>query len=195
MSETWELFALSPLTLNQEKKTKKKACIESWLSTVQLESEQWTVHSPHQTQLGPERPSPYDCTNSVSDELVLIQLLNLVQSEVESHFVFWHTLQENFFSPVDLPCSPNYLVQKKIPTCPAPLSMLWFFFSKLSFFLSSLSLLLLQIEKTMPSLIVAVDVLRRTRSCCNFKVWATQGATSSRRHENKEHLVHFFFCT
>jgi hypothetical protein len=26
-------------------------------------------------------------------------------------------------------------------------------------------------------------------------VWATQGATSSRRHENKEHLVHFFFCT
>jgi hypothetical protein len=61
MSETWEHFASRPLT-NQKKKRKKKeekkACIESWVSTVQLESEQCTVHSPHRTQLGPERPSP-----------------------------------------------------------------------------------------------------------------------------------------
>jgi hypothetical protein len=49
--------------------------------------------------------------------------------------------------------------------------------------LPSLSLLLPQIERMVPSLIVAVDVQRRTRSCCNFKVWATRGATSSRRHE------------
>jgi len=46
MSRTWELFAVTHL---QEKK--KKACVESPLSIVELESEQWTVHSPHQTQL------------------------------------------------------------------------------------------------------------------------------------------------
>jgi hypothetical protein len=33
---------------------------------------------------------------------------------------------------------------------------------------------------------------RGTKSCCNFKVWVTQGATSSRRHENKVHVLHFF---
>jgi hypothetical protein len=44
--------------------------------------------------------------------------------------------------------------------------------------LSSLSLLLPQIEKTVSSLIATVDVQRRTKSCCNFNVWATQGTTS-----------------
>ncbi len=29
-------------------------------------------------------------------------------TEVESHFIFWAALQESFFSPGDLPCSPNY---------------------------------------------------------------------------------------
>ncbi len=50
--------------------------------------------------------------------------------------LFWPALQEFFFfSPVDLSCSPNYLVQKSVPTYPAPLPMLRVFFSsKLSFF-------------------------------------------------------------
>jgi hypothetical protein len=47
------------------KHNKKRACMESRLSTFQgggplskVESEQWTVHSPHQTQLGKKTPPP-----------------------------------------------------------------------------------------------------------------------------------------
>jgi len=49
----WELFGehirnLGALRFNP---LPQKACMESRLSPVQVESEQWTVHSPHQTQL------------------------------------------------------------------------------------------------------------------------------------------------
>jgi hypothetical protein len=36
---------------------KKKSCMESPLSNVQVEIEQWTTHSPHQTQLKKRPPS------------------------------------------------------------------------------------------------------------------------------------------
>ncbi len=52
----WELFGkhvknLGTLCFDPPPR-KTKACMESPLSIVQVESEQWTVHSPHQTQLG-----------------------------------------------------------------------------------------------------------------------------------------------
>jgi len=37
----------------------------------------------------PEWPSPHDSTSSILDELVLIQLLNLVQSQRLSQTFFW----------------------------------------------------------------------------------------------------------
>jgi hypothetical protein len=74
----------------------------------------------------------------------------------------------------------------------SPLLMLWIIFSILSFCLQSLLMLLPQIEGMVPLHVVTVDVWRTTRSCYNFKVWATWGATSSRRHKNKVHLLHFF---
>jgi hypothetical protein len=45
--------------------------------------------SPQLPLLWPEWPSPHDCTSSVSDELVLIQLLNLVQSQRLTHTLFF----------------------------------------------------------------------------------------------------------
>ncbi len=84
---------------------------------------------------GPEWPSPHDCTSSVSDELVVIQLLNLVQSQRLSHtFYFWATPSRDFF----FTWGPR---KKYIPTYPAPLLMLQIFSSNLSFFLLSLSML------------------------------------------------------
>ncbi len=56
---------------------------------------------------GPEWPSPHDCTSSVSDELVLIQLLNLNPAQLQS-------LSHTFFfthKPIlltQLPCSKQY---------------------------------------------------------------------------------------
>jgi len=44
--------------LSPTSKRKKKACTESPLSIVQVESEQWTIHSPHQTQLENKNPAP-----------------------------------------------------------------------------------------------------------------------------------------
>ncbi len=70
--------------------------------------------------------------------------------------------------------------------------MLWIIFSKLFFCLLSLLMLLPQIERMVPLHATTVDVWRTSRSCCNFKVWATWGATSSRRRKNKVHLLHFF---
>ncbi len=44
MSGTWELLALTALPQTQRKKKEKmKACIESQLYTVQVESERWTL--------------------------------------------------------------------------------------------------------------------------------------------------------
>jgi hypothetical protein len=56
MSRTWELFALTHL--QDSKREKKKACMESPLSIVQVESVKWTVHSPHQTQLQKKNLAP-----------------------------------------------------------------------------------------------------------------------------------------
>ncbi len=56
----WELFGLSeppppPPT------PQKQRCIQSQMSTVQVESEHWTVHPPHQTQLlNPCPPHPQE---------------------------------------------------------------------------------------------------------------------------------------
>ncbi len=81
----------------------------------------------------PEWPSPHHCTSSVSDELVLIQLLNLVQSQRLSHIFFFHLWTS--------PALPTTLFKKEIPTYPAPLPMLTIFFPKLPFFSLSLSML------------------------------------------------------
>jgi hypothetical protein len=54
MSGTWELLDLTPRKACME--SPLKACMESWLSTVQVESEQWTVHSLHQSQLQKKKP-------------------------------------------------------------------------------------------------------------------------------------------
>jgi len=59
----WELFGkhvknLGTLCFDPPPRKKKKACMESPLSIVQVESEQWTVHSPHQTQLENKNPDP-----------------------------------------------------------------------------------------------------------------------------------------
>ncbi len=63
-------------------------------------------------------------------------------TKVQSHFFLGpRPFQEIFFSPEDLACSPNYPVQKNIPTYPALLLLLRIFFSKLSFILLSLSML------------------------------------------------------
>jgi len=49
----WELFGgrnLGTLCFDFPPQQERKACMESRESTVQVESEQWTVNSPHQTQ-------------------------------------------------------------------------------------------------------------------------------------------------
>ncbi len=56
----WELFGehvrnLGALSFNP---LPQKACMDSRLSPVQVESEQWTVHSPHQTQLDNKKKTP-----------------------------------------------------------------------------------------------------------------------------------------
>jgi hypothetical protein len=45
-----------PTSMGERRTTFAKACMESWLSTVQVEIEQWTVHSPHQTKLANKIP-------------------------------------------------------------------------------------------------------------------------------------------
>jgi len=55
MSGTWELFALTPSPLPPNFFYKKNF---HGKSTVQLESERWAVHTPHQTQLEKKTPSP-----------------------------------------------------------------------------------------------------------------------------------------
>jgi len=55
--ELGELFALTP-TLILIFFNGKKAWIESRLSTVQVENEQWTVHSPHRTQIENKKKTP-----------------------------------------------------------------------------------------------------------------------------------------
>jgi len=45
----WEHVALNPAF--------PKTCMESRLSTVQVESDHWTVHSTQQTQLGKKDPA------------------------------------------------------------------------------------------------------------------------------------------
>ncbi len=96
----------------------------------------------------------HDCTSSVWDELVHIQLLNLVQSQRLS--------QTFFFLPVDLPCSPKYPVQKNIATYPTPLPTLQFSFFK--------TLFLFTIIGTIYRNNAIIGVQRKTRNCCNFKV-------------------------
>jgi hypothetical protein len=47
---------LWPSYMGERRTTFAKACMERWVSTVQVESDQWTVHSPHQTQLAKNIP-------------------------------------------------------------------------------------------------------------------------------------------
>ncbi len=100
---------------------------------------------------GPEWPSPHDCTSSVSDELVLIQLLNLVQLQRLSHTSFFACpLRVNFLfthKPIlltQLPCSKQY---SHLP-CSSTHVKGFFPQNSLSF-LFSLSVLL-KIERTWP---------------------------------------------
>jgi hypothetical protein len=50
MLRTWKLFASLPHP------TQKTTCMESRMPIVQVESEQWRVHSPQQTQLEKKPP-------------------------------------------------------------------------------------------------------------------------------------------
>jgi hypothetical protein len=139
---------------------------------------------------GPEWPSPHDCTSSVLDELVLIQLLNLVQSQRLSHTFFLGppTLSRDFFFHLRTsPAHPTTLFKKQIPTYPTPLLMLWIYFFKALF-----HFVVIVNAATMYSPLVIADVQRRTRNCHNFKVWATRGAIFSRRHQNKICFLQFF---
>ncbi len=62
-------------------------------------------------------------------------------TKVESHlFILDPPSRDFFFSPEDLAYSPNYHVQKIYSHLPCSLLMLRIFFSKLSFFLLSLSM-------------------------------------------------------
>jgi hypothetical protein len=139
----------------------------------------------------PEWPSPHGCTSSISDELVLIQLLILVQSQRLSHtFFFRPALQQIFFfPPVDLPCSPNYHVQKKILTYPAPLPMLQISFSKLSFFLMSLSMLQLCYHLSSSLMFREELGIAATSRCEQCDVQYFQGDTKTR------FVFYNFFCT
>jgi len=197
MSETWEHFASRPLT-NQKKKEKKKKKkklalkVGCPLCNWKVNSAQSTLHTKH--NLGLSDPAPWlheFCFRWTSAHPITKP--GAVRGSVTLCFLA-HPAREIFFTRgptllTQLPCS-------KTKFSPTLLLYLCYdlFFSKLSFFLSSLSLLLLQIEKMVPLLVVAVDVLRRTRSCYNFKVCATQHATSSRRQENKVNFLHIF-CT
>jgi hypothetical protein len=129
------------------------------------------LQEPYTQCIGLSDPAPHDCTSWVSDELVLMQLLNLVQLQRLSHtFFFGPAIQENFFPHADLPCSPNYPIKKKNSHLPHSFTYVMDFFFKTLFLFAVLSLLLPQIERMVPSLVATVDVQRRTRSCCNFKV-------------------------
>jgi hypothetical protein len=109
-------------------------CFQQLQTHWMIASHSMRLGKKNSTNLGPEWPSPHDCTSSVSDELVLIQLLNLVQSPRLNHTFFGGggAFQEIFF--LHLRTSPAHPVQKKIPTYPVPLLMLWnLFFKALSF--------------------------------------------------------------
>jgi len=129
------------------------------------------------------------CTSSVSDDLVLIQLLNLVQSQRLSHtFFFWAApLQEILFHLRTSPAHPTTQFKKQIPTYPAPLLML-----RICFFKALFHFVVIVNAATMYSPLVIADVQRRTRNCHNFKVWATRCAIFSRRHQNKICLLQKF---
>jgi hypothetical protein len=119
------------------------------------------------------------------------QLLNLVQSQKFSHTFSWAPppFQEIFFSPEDLACSPNYPVEKNIPTDPALLLLLpIFFFSKLSFILLSLSML--QLCNHPLSLLMFKEKLGiATTSRCE------QHEGQYFQEETKQVCLQQFFCT
>jgi hypothetical protein len=132
----------------------------------------------------PEWPSPRDCTSSVSDELVLIQWLNLVQSQRLRHtFFFGPPLRIFFF----FTCGPRLLTQvpfsKKVFPPTLLLCLCYEFFLNALFFF-----------------VVIVNVIthchhyvhRRSRNWHNLKVWATQGAIFWKGHQNKVFLLQFF---
>jgi len=134
----------------------------------------------------PEWPSPHDCTSSVLDELVLIQLLILVQSQRLSHTFFFGLSFNRFFF---FTCGPPLLTQlpcsKQNSRLPCSSTYVTDFFFKALFLLAVI------VNGTIvQSLIVIADVQRRTRNC--LKVWATQCAIFSRRHQNKVCLLQFF---
>ncbi len=104
-----------------------------------------------------------------------------------NHNFFLAHLSRNCFSLVDLPCSPNYPIQKNYSHLIHSFTYVIDFFFKFFFLFA-----IIVIIATMPSLTTIVDVQKRTRSWCNFKVWTTWGATFSRRHQNKVCLLHFF---
>jgi hypothetical protein len=112
-------------------------------------------------------------------------------TKVQSHFFLGpRPFQEIFFSPEDLACSPNYPVQKNIPTYPALLLMLLIFiFSKLSFILLSLSML--QLCNHPLSLLMFKEKLgiATTSRCEQHEVQYFQEETKTK------FVFYNFFCT
>jgi hypothetical protein len=119
---------------------------------------------------------------------VLIQLLILVQSQGLSHICFFGPpFNKFFFSLVDV--HPTTLFKKNIPTYLAPLLMLWIFFSKLSFFLPSLSMLQL-CNHSLSSLMFKEELRIVTTSRCEQRdVQYFQGDAKTR------FVFYNFFCT
>ncbi len=110
--------------------------------------------------------------------------------EVDSHLFFLaHPSRDFFFTHAppffaQLPYSKNIFP-------PTPLLNLCYRF----FFKARFLFLVIVIVLMVPSPTTIANVWRRIKSCYNFKVWATWGATFSRRHQNKVcHLKIIYTC-
>ncbi len=147
----------------------------------------------HQSLLAwPEWPSPRDCTSSVSDELMLIQLLNLVQSQKFSHTFFWAPAPFKRFSfhLKTLLAHPTTLFKKIFPPTLLFYLCYWIlFFSKLSFILLSLSML--QLCNHPLSLLMFKEKLgiATTSRCEQHEVQYFQEETKTK------FVFYNFFCT
>jgi hypothetical protein len=140
---------------------------------------------------GPEWPSPHDCTSSVLDELVLIQLLNLVQSQRLNHTpFFWGPPSRDFFFHLRTsPAHPTTLFQKKFPTTLLLYLCYRLFFSKLSFFSLSLSMLQLS-NHPLSSLMFREELgIATTSRCEQHEVQCFQEDTKTK------FVFYTFFCT
>jgi hypothetical protein len=165
------------------------------LSNWKVNSAQSTLHTKH--NLGLSDPAPWlheFCCRWTSAHPITKP--GAVRGSVTLCFLA-HPAREIFFThrPTLLTQRPRSKINSHLPC--SSIYVMIFFFKTLFLFVIIVTTIAAN-WKTVPSVVVVVLLLflllRRTRSCYNFKVCATQRATSSRRHENKVHLLHIF-CT